>query len=285
MNNVNAIEVKHIYKSFESFRLEDITFDLPKGCIMGLIGENGAGKSTTIGLITDSLKKESGEILVLGCDNEDPKFEQMKEDIGVVLDESYFPVNMTATAVNQMMKYTYKNWNEKVFNDYMHQFNLPLKVQFKKFSRGMKMKLAIATALSHDPKLLILDEATSGLDPIVRDEILDIFNDFTRDPEHSILISSHILSDLEKLCDYITFIHEGRMLFCEEKDALQEKYGIIRCSNREQDDIPSEAILGKKASSYGVECLVNRNLVSPTFTVERAGIEDIILHMVKGGRG
>lgn len=186
--------------------------------------------------------------------------------------------------VNKMMKSTYQRWNEVVFFEYIHRFDLPLKRQFKDFSRGMKMKLAIAVALSHDPKLLILDEATSGLDPIVRDEILEIFYDFTRDPEHSILISSHILSDLEKLCDYIAFIHKGKLLFCEGKDELLDQYGIIRCSKRQFEDLPSEAVKGKRVNDYGVECLVERNLVSSAFDIEKVSIEDIILYMVKGDR-
>lgn len=284
MEYINAIEVTNVTKEFKGFTLDNISFELPKGCILGLIGENGAGKSTTIRLIMDSLKKDSGEIMVMGVDNESNAFAELKEDIGVVLDEAYFPIVINVEVVNKMMRTTYKRWDEKVFFDYIHQFNLPLKKQFKEFSRGMKMKLAIAVALSHDPKLLVLDEATSGLDPIVRDEILEIFNDFTRNPEHSILISSHILSDLEKLCDYVAFIHKGKMLFCEGKDELIDKYGIVRCSRRDFEDIPAEAVKGKRTSDYGVECLVERNRVSSAFNIEKASMEDIILYMVKGDR-
>lgn len=284
MDYVNAIEVKNVTKEFKGFCLEDVSFVLPKGCILGLIGENGAGKSTTIRLIMDSLKRTSGEITVMGVENDSDDFAQLKEDIGVVLDEACFPSVINVEVVNKMMKCTYRRWDEKMFFDYIHRFNLPLKKQFKEFSRGMKMKLAIATALSHDPKLLVLDEATSGLDPIVRDEIVEIFYDFTRDPDHSVLISSHILSDLEKLCDYIAFIHKGKLLFCEGKDELLEKYGLIKCTRKAFEDIPSEAVKGKRASDYGVECLVQRDLVSSAFQTEKATIEDIILYMVKGDR-
>ena len=282
MGYENAIELKNVTKKFKGFQLDDISFELPKGCILGLVGENGAGKSTTIRLIMNAMDRDCGEISVMGIDNRSKGFGELKEDIGVVLDEAYFPVVINVEVVNKMMKSTYQRWNEKVFFDYVRRFDLPVKRQFKDFSRGMKMKLAIAAALSHDPKLLVLDEATSGLDPIVRDEIIEIFNDFTRDPEHSILISSHILSDLEKLCDYIAFIHKGKLLFCEEKDELLDKYGIVRCSKDQFADIPSEAVKGKRISDYGVECLVKRDLVSGSFNIEKTGIEDVILYLVKG---
>lgn len=284
MGYENAIELKNVTKEFKGFKLDNISFDLPKGCILGLVGENGAGKSTTINLIMNALKSDSGEISVMGVDNSSEDFAKLKEDIGVVLDEAYFPIVINAEVVNKMMKATYTRWDENVFFDYIHRFDLPLKKQFKEFSRGMKMKLAIAVALSHDPKLLVLDEATSGLDPIVRDEILEIFYDFTRDPEHSVLISSHILSDLEKLCDYVAFIHKGKLLFCEGKDELLEKYGVVRCARSQLADIPPGAVKGKRISEYGAECLVERNLVSSSFNIEKACVEDIILYMVKGDK-
>lgn len=280
----NAIEIRNLTKEFKGFTLKDISFSLPKGCILGLVGENGAGKSTTIKLMMNALKKTSGEVTVLGVDHEAAEFNAVKEDIGVVLDEAYFPGVIDVAAVNKMMKATYCRWDEDAFFDYIRRFNLPEKKQFKDFSRGMKMKLAIAVALSHKPKLLILDEATSGLDPMVRDEILDIFYDFTRDPEHSILISSHIIRDLEKLCDYIAFIHEGKLLVCDEKDRLLEEYGILRCRWKELDDIPQDAIAGTRSSDYGVECLVHRSMVNGGFDVERAELEDIILYLAKGER-
>lgn len=284
MGYENAIELKNVTKEFKGFKLDNISFDLPKGCILGLVGENGAGKSTTINLIMNALKSDSGEISVMGVDNSSEDFAKLKEDIGVVLDEAYFPIVINAEVVNKMMKATYTRWDENVFFDYIHRFDLPLKKQFKEFSRGMKMKLAIAVALSHDPKLLVLDEATSGLDPIVRDEILEIFYDFTRDPEHSVLISSHILSDLEKLCDYVAFIHKGKLLFCEGKDELLEKYGVVKCARSQLADIPPGAVKGKRISEYGAECLVERNLVSSSFNIEKASVEDIILYMVKGDK-
>lgn len=281
---MNAIETKGLCKTYGDFKLDNINLVLPEGCIMGLVGENGAGKSTTIKLIMDAIKSDAGQVTVLGTDNKSKRFSSMKEDIGIVLDEAYFPEVLNPLNVNSVMKNTYKNWDEKCYFGYLEKFSLPMKKQFKDFSRGMKMKLAIAVALSHNPKLLILDEATSGLDPMVRDEILDIFNDFTRDETHSVLLSSHIVSDLEKICDYIAFIHKGELIFCEEKDRLLEEYGIARMSKSDFEAIPEEAVKGKKVTGFGVEALVKRSAVSSTFTVERAGIEDIILFIAKEGR-
>lgn len=282
MSEHNAIEVRNVSKNFKKFNLQDISFDLPMGCVLGLIGENGAGKSTTIRLIMNSLKRDGGTIRVLGADNQDKSFQQIKNDIGVVMDEAYFPAVINTQIVDKMMAAVYDNWSSQTFRKYVNKFDLPEKQPFKEYSRGMKMKLSIAVALSHDPKLLILDEATSGLDPIIRDEILDIFNDFTREPDHSILISSHILSDLEKLCDYIAFIHKGRIVFCEEKDQLMEKYGLISCGQKKFEDIPQEAVCSKRSTDYGVNCLVRRDMVSQVFDIERATIEDIMLFYVKG---
>ena len=219
---MNAIELSLINKSFGDFAIRDLNLVVPSGTICGLVGENGAGKSTTIRLLMGALRPDSGTSQVLGVDVSSPEFREVKEDVGMVLDEAYFPESLNAVQVGKIMAATYRRWDQNLYDGYVRRFDLPLKKQFKDFSRGMRMKLAIAAALSHRPKLLVLDEATAGLDPIVRDEVLDIFNEFTREEDHSILISSHILSDLEKLCDYIAFIHKGNLLFCEEKDQLLE---------------------------------------------------------------
>lgn len=277
---MNAIEINNLTKEYKDFKLDDISLALPSGYIMGLIGENGAGKSTTIKLLLNAINADKGEINILGKSNKD-NFKATKEDIGVVLDEAHFPEGVNAKQVNVIMRNTYKNWDEKVFFEYINKFSLPLKKSFKDFSRGMKMKLMIAVALSHDAKLLILDEATSGLDPIVRDEILDLFYDFTRDESHSILISSHIVSDLEKLCDYIAFLHKGKLLFVEEKDILLENYRILKCSNAEFDDVDRDAIKGLRRTDYGVEALVIKDMVNPAFKLEKPNIEDIIVFMAK----
>lgn len=223
----NAIEIKGLNKKYRDFSLADINFSLPEGSILGLVGENGAGKSTTINLIMNAISRDSGTITVLGTDNQSKDFLRVKEDIGVVLDEAYFPPVISAANVNSIMKYTYQNWNEQEYFSYLKKFELPEKKMFKDYSRGMKMKLAIAAALSHGSKLLILDEATSGLDPIVREEILDIFKEFAAKGDRSILLSSHIVSDLEKLCDYIAFIHKGKLMFCEKKEKLLKDYELL----------------------------------------------------------
>ena len=201
-----------------------------------------------------------------------------------MLDEAYFPESLTAGRLGKVMAQTYSNWDGVCYADYLRHLSLPSNKPFKDFSRGMKMKLAIAVAMSHQPRLLILDEATSGLDPMVRDEILDVFNDFTRDESHSILLSSHIVSDLEKICDYIAFIHHGRLHFCEEKDRLIEEYAIVRLSRADFEAIPEEAVRGVKYGDYGVEALVLRSQVSRAIPTEHTSLEDIILFLAKGER-
>lgn len=277
----NALSIRNLTKRYKDFTLENISLELPGGCVMGLIGENGAGKSTTIKAITGAVRPDEGEIFVLGCDNRTKEYTEKKGQIGVVMDEACFPDVLTPMQVNEVMKQLYSSWQEEQYYQYLKKFDLPLKKTFKEFSKGMKMKLSIAAALSHEAKLLILDEATSGLDPIVRDEILEIFNDFTRDENHSILISSHIVSDLEKICDYIAFIHKGKLLFCEEKDMLREQYGLLSISARDFEAIDPEAVISSRNTGYGVEALVRRGMVPEGIHLEKAGIENIMVAMAK----
>ena len=282
---MNAIECRDLTKSYQGFTLDHITFTLPAGCILGLVGENGAGKSTTLKLLMNATSREDGQVSLLGTDNQSPDFLQTKQDIGVVLDEAYFPEVLSVRELKTVLKNTYRNWEPETFQSYLERFELPERKAFKNFSRGMRMKLAIAVALSHDPKLLVLDEATAGLDPIVRDEVLELFNDFTRSEDHSILISSHILSDLEKLCDYIAFLHQGQLLFCAEKDALLEEYALFTGTADQAESLDPEAVVGRENGAYGaVKCLVKRDRVPATLTLERPTVEDIILFMVKGAK-
>ena len=282
---MNAIQLSHINKSFGDFAIRDLCLEVPSGTICGLVGENGAGKSTTIRLLMGALRPDSGSARVLGSDVSSPEFRAVKEDIGVVLDEAYFPESLNAVQVGKIMAGTYRRWDQGLYDGYLKRFDLPLKKQFKDFSRGMRMKLAIAVALSHQPKLLVLDEATAGLDPIVRDEVLDLFNEFTREEDHSILISSHILSDLEKLCDYIAFLHKGDLLFCEEKDRLLEEYGIFEDSRENLDCLMPEAVVAREETRYGgVRALVKRDLAPAGFRMEKPSVEDIILFLVKGAK-
>lgn len=277
---MNALEITALRKERKDFVLNIDRLVLPGGCIMGLIGENGAGKSTTIQLILGSLKRDGGTVNVLGTDD----VALVKQDLGVVLDEVGFPEFLTAVQIGRVMADIFTNWDQPLFESYLSRLSLPKKKPFKEFSKGMKMKMGIAVALSHHPKLLLLDEATSGLDPVVRDELLDIFADFARDENHSILISSHIVSDLEKICDYIAFLHKGRLMLCEEKDALREGYGIWRGKSEELDALPAAAIYGKRVTSYGTEALVRRDLVPDGLPLGAVSIEELFIFMAKEDR-
>ena len=278
---MNALEIKDLCKSYQGFALDKINLVLPSGCIMGLIGENGAGKSTTIKLILNAIKRDAGTITVLGKDNREA-FELTKEDIGVVLDEVGYSDCLTAKQVGLIMQNIYKNWDKEVYAGYLNSLKIPVDKQYKDFSKGMKMKLCIAVALSHHAKLLILDEATSGLDPVVRDEVLDVFSEFTRNENHAILMSSHIVSDLEKVCDYIAFMHKGKLMLCEEKDMLKDEYGIIRCSEEKFQEIDAAAVIGKKVSPYGVEAIVHRNKIPAGLEIAPVDLEQLFIFMVKG---
>lgn len=278
---MNAIEIKNLCKAYKGFKINNMNLTLPGGYIMGLVGENGAGKSTTIKLILNMVNKDSGSITVLGRDNGD-NFELTKEDIGVVLDEVGFSSFFTAKDIDKIMAHTYKNWNSELFYDYLKRLSLPDNKKFKELSRGMKMKIGIAVALSHDAKLLILDEATNGLDPVVRDEVTDLFMEFTRDENHSILISSHIVSDLEKICDYIAFIHNGRVLLCEEKDRLREEYAVISCTQQQLGELNQSAVMGVRKNAYGVTAAVRKNAIPSGFDVSPITIEELFVFMLKG---
>ena len=277
---MNALEIKNLTKAYPGFTLDNLNLTLPSGCILGLIGENGAGKSTTIKLILDMIHKDSGSIIILGKDNTD-SIELTKEDIGVVMDEVGIPECLTVKQVGNVMKNTFRNWNDAEYAHLVQKLALPEGKQFKEFSRGMKMKMGIAIALSHNAKLLILDEATAGLDPVVRDEVVEMLSDFTRDENHSILISSHIVSDLEKLCDYIAFLHKGRLLLCEEKDVLLSEYGIIHCSAEELSQLPPSAVLHRKENPYGIEAMVVRNGIPEHIHISPISIEELFVFMVK----
>ena len=277
---MNALEIKGLCKSFKDFKIKDISLTLPEGYVLGLIGENGAGKSTTIKLILDLLKKDGGSVKILGRDI-DKELELVKEDIGVVFDECCFPADFNTIKLGRMLSTIYKSWDRKVYDEYIRKFGLPPKKPISKYSRGMKMKLSIAAALSHHARLLILDEATSGLDPVVRDEITDILLEFVSDGEHSILISSHIVSDLEKLCDYVAFIHKGSLMLMEEKDRLYEDYCVIHCTGKELDGIKKNAVIGKKIGTFGAEAIVLKSEVPPGIQPYPIDIEKLFIFMVK----
>ena len=271
---MNAIEIKHLTKHYNGFSLENLNLTLPSGCIMGLVGENGAGKSTTIRMILGLTHPEVGEITVFG----QKLTQEMKQHIGVVLDEPGYPACMTAKQIGKMLSGLYKNWEQDTFDSFLRRLNLPENKPFKDFSKGMKMKLCLAAALSHGAKLLILDEATSGLDPVVRDDILDILNEFTRDEGHSILISSHIVSDLEKICDYIAFLHRGKLMLCREKDELLNEFVFVHGSREEIDELHP---IGRRDGRFGTEAIVRRSEVSDGMRTSPITIEDLFVFMAK----
>lgn len=278
---MNAITIRGLEKRYPGFDLK-LDLELPQGCILGLIGENGAGKSTTIKAILGMLRPDAGSISVLGQDNS-RNFAPVREDVGVVLDEAGFPACLSAAQLGKVMAGIYKNWDAQAFEGYLRKLSVPADKSYSGLSRGTKMKLAIAVALSHHPKLLVLDEPTSGLDPLVRDEVVEIFSDFTRDEGHSVLISSHIVSDLEKLCDYIAFLHKGRLLLYEEKDALQEEYGLVQLSKTDFKALDGDAVIGQRATPYGVSAIVRREAIPAGLAVEPVSIEDLFVLMVKEG--
>lgn len=282
-----SLEVEHLQKAYpqSDFRLKDVSFKIPKGSIMGFVGENGAGKTTTISAILNVIKKDSGLVKMFGKELTDQDYE-MREDIGVVFDAINFSDTLTPKKLAKVMKGIYKQWNQKIFEEMTTSWQIPFNQQIKEFSRGMTMKLAIITALAHEPKLLILDEATSGLDPIVREEILDAFLAFVEDENHSILISSHITSDLEKIADYITFIHEGQTILTEQKDKLIYEYGIARCKREQFEQIEEHDRLAYRIKAHQIDVLVkDKNAFQKKYNqilVDNTSIEEIMLLLIKG---
>lgn len=279
------LQVENLTKQYSGFKLDHVSFSIPKGTIMGLIGENGAGKSTTINAILDIIHKDEGVVKFWEKElSSDPK--SIKENIGVVFDGINFYETLTPAKIGKISAAAYRQWDEAVYGDYLKKLQLPLQKEIKTFSKGMKMKLGIAVALSHKPKLLILDEATSGLDPVMRDDMLDLFLDFVQDENHSILMSSHISTDLEKVADYITFIHEGKVVFCKQKDELRYNYGIIRCGAAQFDAVDKSEILACRKRDYQWDVLVaDKEKARRRYkaaVIDDASIDDILLLYVKG---
>lgn len=291
----NAIEVKNLTKQYEEFELDNISFDIPEGSIVGFIGENGAGKSTTMKAVLGLVPIEKGDIRVLGNPiGRDRSDEKWREQISVVFDECNFPNELRIKNINSIMKNIYRTWDEKLYKEYLQKFELPVNKKVRELSKGMKMKLSIAAALSHDSRLLILDEATSGLDPVVRNEILDIFREYVMEENHTIFLSSHITSDIEKIADYIMLIHKGKVLLMESKDKLLYEYGMVKCTKEQADQIPAGIIVGREDTSFETSVLIRdrealkesgffdthaRDLQPPV--IDRVGIEDILLYLVK----
>ena len=279
----NVVELKDVTKDYGDFKLNQVSFTVPEGSVCGFIGQNGAGKTTTIKLMLDVIKADQGEIRLFG-ENIEKDSARLREDIGVVFDEMGFHEFMTGRDINIMMKNIYKNWDEEMFFDYLKRFSLPSRKQCGDFSRGMRMKLQIAVALSHHAKLLIMDEPTSGLDPIVRNEMLQIFREFVIEEDHTILLSSHITGDLEKLADEVVFINAGKIVLAGNKDDILEKHGLLKCKKSELEKISKPLIVNVQPGTFGVEVLVNDRKACeklyPQMVIEPATLEDIMLFYV-----
>lgn len=275
---INALEIKGLTKKYKDFTLDNVSFDVPSGSIVGLIGENGSGKTTLIKLMLDMINRESGEVIILGKNGD---IRNIKNEIGVVMDEPGFPGFLNAKEINRIMKNIFSNWSEDTFFGYLKKLKVPDNKEYKDMSKGTKMKTGIAVALSHNPRLLILDEATNGLDPVVRSEVNEIFTEFTRDENHSILISSHIVSDLDRICDYIVFIHNGKLMLFEEKDRLLEKYCIVHCTREQLSSIERSKIIGRKENKYDISVLMEKSQVKSGFSTSPVDIEELFVFMAK----
>ena len=279
----NALTVSGLTKTYPDFVLDQVSFSVPSGSIVGLIGENGAGKSTTINAALGLIQKEAGQVSIFGKEGLDG---DTKEEVGVVFDGSNYPEILSPRKLNGVMKRIYRSWDEAAYFRLLNQFSLPPEKRIKQFSKGMKTKLAISVALSHHSRLLILDEATSGLDPVIRDDILDMLLDFVQEEDHSILVSSHITSDLEKIADYIVFIHEGKVVFSKPKDELVEQYGVLKCGAAQFDALDKADIIVYRKMDYEWQVLVaDREKMQkkyPKAMVVPATIDEIMLLYVKG---
>ncbi len=280
----NVLEVSGLSKNYGSFALKNVSFQLPKGSIMGFIGENGAGKTTTLKLILNMIKKDGGNVRVLGMDHIQQE-QRIKQQLGVVLDNCHFHENLRPDDISSVMRNIYADWDDALYQSYLKRFGVPDKNSIKQMSKGMKTKLSLSVALAHRPRVLLLDEATSGLDPVVRSEILDIFLDIIQDEERSIFLSTHIISDLEKVADYVTLIKDGELVFSQSADDLKYGYGILKCGQHDFERIDRGDIEGQRRGQFGYEVLVKHpdaiRRKYPGLTVDPVHIEDIMLFYVR----
>lgn len=281
---MKAFEVSQVLKEYPGFRMSIPEFSMDEGYIMGLVGENGAGKTTLIKLLMGMVHPSAGTTAVLGTDSSSEKFVALKEDIGVVIGDAGFPDYMDADRVGDIMEAGYRSWDMDYFHEVLDRLGADKTNKYKDMSTGNKAKIAIAAAFAHHPRVLLLDEPTSGLDPNVRGEILSMLNEFTRDEHHSVLISSHITSDLERCCDYITFLHHGEIMLSEEKDRLLEEYGVLRLADEEAAQVEPEAVVAMRNGKYGSELLVDRRSLGSEQECGAIGLEDLFIFLTEGSR-
>lgn len=275
------IEVKNLTKTFEEFMLDDITLEIPKGKIVGLIGENGAGKTTLIKCILDVMHADKGNVTLFGKDYQG----SLKDDVGVVFDNSFINETFNIKDINLIMKNIYSNWDSKMFFKYMKDYQIPLKKEIKRLSTGMKKKIEIAVALSHHPKLLILDEPTSGLDPVIRSEVLDMFQDFVNDKNNSILLSTHITSDLEHIADDVIFISHGKIIFNKPLKDIKEEYIMLELTHEEYENFKKDIIIRAKKNRLDYQVLIHKKDMIKSYEKYIKNIttlDDIMLLYIKG---
>ena len=279
----NLIEIQGLCKHYKDFTLDHIDLTVPEGQIVGLIGENGAGKTTTLKALLGVIRPDGGAIRLLGGDPGDPA---IRSQVGVVFEDSYFYGGLCARQIDRIMAGIHATWDSALFHGYCRRFDLEESKPVKDFSRGMRMKMSLATALAHRPKLLVMDEATSGLDPVVRGEMLDLFLEFIQDEGHGVLMSSHITADLERIADQIAYIHKGKLLFQQDKDLLLEDMAILRCSAGEIDSLPKNLVVARRGGAYGSAALVrhpqNVRRLLPSAVLDRADIDEI-MQFISGG--
>lgn len=284
---MNAIEIKSIKKTYKDFKLDINNLEVQSGTITGLIGENGAGKTTLIKSILGMIKSNCKNLKIFNKDYKENENE-IKDDIGLVLDNAFFPELLNAKDINTVMKGIYKNWDEKLFFKYLKDFNLPHDKEIKSLSCGMKKKLEIITALSHHPKLLILDEPTSGLDPVARSEVLDILLKFIKDEDHTVLLSTHITTDLEHTSDQIIFIDDGKIVLDEQKDNVVNDYGILKCDHSYFDKISKNDVLAYKKNKYNTDVLIkDKERLKKKYKdviIDNVTLEDLMILMIKGDK-
>ena len=279
----NLIEIQGLCKHYKDFTLDHIDLTVPEGQIVGLIGENGAGKTTTLKAVLGVIRPDGGAIRLLGGDPGDPA---IRSQVGVVFEDSYFYGGLCARQIDRIMAGIHATWDSALFHGYCRRFDLEESKPVKDFSRGMRMKMSLATALAHRPKLLVMDEATSGLDPVIRGEMLDLFLEFIQDEGHGVLMSSHITADLERIADQIAYIHKGKLLFQQDKDLLLEDMAILRCSAGEIDSLPKNLVVARRGGAYGSAALVrhpqNVRRLLPSAVLDRADIDEI-MQFISGG--